>query len=572
MAQADGKPTGPLSVIHGPPLDEEQGLGALTMSGWLAEICAAGGEGEALVFHENGTRVSWSYAELWAKANAVARALLACGTGKGTRVGVLMTNRPEFLAATFGAALAGAVATTLNTCSTQAELAHLLKASGVSVLLMERKVLKKDFAAMLGAIEPGIARAGERPLRASGLPFLRHVAAVGADAADGLSEGPIEDWDAFLQRGANIDPALVEAAAASVTPADTGVLFFSSGSTAMPKGILSSHRAVALQLWRWPRFYATGKDTRTWSANGFFFSGNFGMAIGGALSAGGTLVLQSTFQAPEALELMAREKATMALAWPHQWAQLAAAPNLAEVDLSAMKYVSASHAFGQHPSITSDWDEPMSAYGNTETFTISAIYPSGTPPEERAGSSGVPQPGMTFKIVDPLGGETVPLGERGEIAVKGPTLMMGYLGIPLDETLDDEGFFRTGDGGRVDKAGRLFWEGRLNDIIKTGGANVSPLEIDAVIRQCPGVRVSQTVGVPHDTLGELVVTAVVAQEGAQLSEEAVRSFARETLASYKVPRRVLFFCEDELKTTGSAKIKTADLRVLAAKRLERETA
>jgi len=558
--------TQPLSIIRGPALEDEEGLGTLTLTGWLREICEAGGSREALVFYENGQRIAWSYDDLWARANEVARALIACGTGKGTRVGVLMTNRPEFLSAVWGTALAGGVPTTLNTFSTRAELDHLLKASGVSVLLMEGQVLKKDFAAMLGEIEPAVKLTGDGQLMATALPFLRHVASIGN------SGGMIEDWTAFRRRGDAVDQAMVDAAAASVLPADPGVLFFSSGSTAMPKGILSSHRAVALQLWRWRRFYQTAADARTWSANGFFFSGNFGLAIGGSLSAGGSLVLQSTFQPEDALELMEREKATMALAWPHQWAQLAAASNWDDVDLSAMKYVSPLHVFGQHPTISTGWDEPMSAYGNTETFTISSIYPSGTSMEERAGSSGKPQPGMVFKIVDPLSGVTVPVGERGEIAVKGPTLMMGYLGIPLDETLDEDGFFRTGDGGRVDGEGRLFWEGRLNDIIKTGGANVSPLEIDAVIRKCPGVKVNQTVGVPHDTLGEMVVTAIVRHEDAALSEDDVRAFAKEVLASYKVPRRVLFFAEDELKITGSAKIKTADLREMAAKRLTAEMA
>ena len=146
----------------------------------------------------------------------------------------------------------------------------------------------------------------------------------------------------------------------------------------------------------------------------------------------------------------------------------------------------------------------------------------------------------------------MPLGERGEIAVKGPTLMLGYVGIPLDQSLDDDGFLRCGDGGYMDAEGRLYWEGRLNDIIKTGGANVSPLEIDPVIRDFPGVKVSQTVGVPDELLGELVVACVVPHAGAMLEEEAIKAFARQKLASYKVPRRVLFFSEDELSTTGSA--------------------
>ena len=148
--------------------------------------------------------------------------------------------------------------------------------------------------------------------------------------------------------------------------------------------------------------------------------------------------------------------------------------------------------------------------------------------------------------------------------------MLGYLGIPLDQSLDEDGFLRCSDGGYIDEQGRLYWEGRLNDIIKTGGANVSPLEIDAVIRECPGVKLSQTVGVPDHLLGEMVVGCIVAHTGASLDEASIKGFAKEKLASYKVPRRVLFFAEDELKTTGSAKIKTDELRKLAAERLAAE--
>lgn len=556
----------PLSIVSGPPLSEEPGLGALTLSGWLREVTERSGAREALVMHEAGGVTRWTYNDLWERANEVARALIACGVGKGTRVGVLMTNRPEFLSAVFGTALAGGVATTFSTFSTSAELEHLLHASACSVLLLERTVLKKDFAEMVTALEPAIASAQPGELVSLKYPFLRHIASVGGGA------GAIEDWNDFLSRGRDVAQERVDATAATVTPADPGVLFFSSGSTAKPKGILSAHRGVTLQLWRWQRFYAATDDVRTWSANGFFWSGNFAMAIGGALSSGGSLVLQATFQPEEALALMEAEKATMAVAWPHQWAQLEAASNWNDVDLSAIKYVSPKVPLGRHPTVKTDWQEPMAAYGNTETFTISAIFPSGTPEERIAGSHGEVLPGNVFKIVDPLTGEVVPMGERGEIAVKGPTLMLGYVGIPLDETLDREGFFRTGDGGYLDDTGRLFWEGRLNDIIKTGGANVSPIEIDSILKHCPGVKVTQTVGVPHETLGELVVGCIVPHEGAVLDEDGVRAFAREQLASFKVPRRVLFFSEEELQLTGSAKIKTADLKALVVKKLESELA
>ena len=201
-------------------------------------------------------------------------------------------------------------------------------------------------------------------------------------------------------------------------------------------------------------------------------------------------------------------------------------------------------------------------------FTINTCYPANTPPEIHADSSGVPLPGNTVKIVDPLSGEIVARGERGEICVKGPTLMLGYVGTPLSETLDADGFFRTGDGGYLDDSGRLYWEGRLTEIIKTGGANVSPLEVDEVLEAYPGVKAVKTVGVPHDTLGEVVVACIVPQDGASLDAEEIRGFLRERLASYKVPRHVLFLDADALSVTGTGKLKAGELKQLATEKLQ----
>jgi acyl-CoA synthetase (AMP-forming)/AMP-acid ligase II len=452
-------------------------------------------------------------------------------------------------------------------------LEQLLTASGVSFLLFERSVLKKDFAAILAELEPQIRTAVPGRLGSTKFPFLRRLAVVedGPRSAGAGGSGAIESWSDFLAHGAATPLALVEATVASVTPANAGVLLFSSGTTSRPKGILGSHRQITLQCWRWRRMLALGDDVRCWTANGFFWSGNFGMAIGATFASGGTLVLQSTFAAVEALELMQAERVTMALAWPHQYAQLAAAANWNQVDLSSLHYVDINLPLAAHPTVSTDWTEPRWAYGNTETFTLSCAFPSGTPLAVAGDSHGVPLPGNTVKIVDPSSGVIVPRGERGEIAVKGPTLMLGYIDVPVDETLDEEGFFRTGDGGYMDETGRLFWEGRLTDIIKTGGANVSPPEIDGVLATCPGVKIGHTVGVPHETLGEIVVSCVVPHADAVLEEGAIRDFLKQRLASYKVPRRVLFFREADLSMTGSAKVKSASLRELAAKRLSAES-
>ncbi len=558
-----------LSIARGAPLSEEEGIGALTLGGFIREVTEKFGPNEAAVIYLDGEAVRWTYDQLWEHSLEVARALAACGIGKGERVGVLATNRLEFLSGLFGTALAGGVATTISTFYTATELDEVLKASGVSVLLVERSVLKKDFGDILAELEPEVDTSSPGELSSLRFPFLRHIAFI--DTNEG--RGAIEGWNAFLSRGGDIPASHIDATSACVAPSDPGILKFSSGSTGKAKGILSAHRGVCLQLWRWRQWYAVKPEipVRMWSANGFFWSGNFAMALGGTLSSGGSLVLQRWFDAEEALALMEAEKVTFLNAWPHQFAQIEAAPNYKDVDLSSLHYIDAETPIARHPPIETDWREPAQAFGNTETFTLISVYPSGTPDDVTVNSHGIPTAGSTLKIVEPFTGETMPLGERGEIAVKGPTLMLGYLGIPLDESLDEDGFLRTNDGGYIDDQGRLFWEGRLNDIIKTGGANVSPLEIDAVIREHPDVKISQTVGVPDELLGELVVACVVPVGDTLPQEDAIKAFAKEKLASFKVPRRIVVVAEDDLKTTGSAKIKTEDLRKLAAERLEAES-
>jgi acyl-coenzyme A synthetase/AMP-(fatty) acid ligase len=463
----------------------------------------------------------------------------------------------------FGIALAGGTCVAISTFVSAAELEHQLSVGDVSLLIFERAVLKRDFAAELAGLCPEVGSA-EREVRSPRLPFLRRLVCIDDRPPP---QGAFETWSQFLRTEGAVLTRLVEAIAAQITPVDRALVFFSSGSTAKPKAILHLHRAAAIQCWRWPRFLGLDADVRTWTANGFFWSGNFAMALGATFGAGGCLVLQRFFLPGEALRLMQAERVNLPLAWPHQWARLAEDSAWNEVDLSAMRYVGETSPLRTHPTVRSTWQEPAASYGNTETLTINTGCPSGTPPEEIAGSHGPPLPGNTVRVVDPLTGCVLARGEAGEVAVKGPTLMLGYLRVPPENVFDAEGFFHTGDGGFIDTEGRLHWQGRLNDIIKTGGANVSPLEIDAIVREYPGVKIAATVGVPHETLGEMVVACIVPESGVALEEGAVRAFAAERLSSYKVPRRVLFLAESELNLTGSNKVKTAALRELAAKRL-----
>jgi fatty-acyl-CoA synthase len=557
---------GELAVARGIPLSEEPGLGALTLPGFLREVRDRHGAREALVMpHPDRPAERWSYSDLWARSVEIARALIACGAGKDSRIGILMSNRLEWVSACFGISLAGGTVVGLSTFSTPAELEYLIKASCISILLFERKVAGKDFAAVLTQLESEIASASPDELASRRFPYLRRMAMVD----EGPTGGAVEGWEQFLAHGERVRAALVDARAAAVKPADLALIFFSSGSTGQPKGILNAHRGVNIQSWRWARIY--GFDThvvRAWSANGLFWSGNFSIALGGTLAAGGTLILQPTFVPFEALRLMQEERVTFPYAWPHQWAQLEAEPGWNEADLSSFHYFDAEINLRRpQSSITTHWMDPRASYGSTETFTISTSYTVNTSREIWEGTHGEALPGNTVKIVDPETGRTLRRGETGEIAVKGPTLMLGYLGVPADETLDEEGFYRAGDGGFIDERGRLIFQGRINDIIKTGGANVSPVEVDWALGSCPGVKVCKTVGVPHETLGEMVVSCIVREQGRVLTEDDVIAFLKARLASYKVPRKVLFISQQELDLTGTAKIKPAEARALAARTL-----
>jgi acyl-CoA synthetase (AMP-forming)/AMP-acid ligase II len=454
----------------------------------------------------------------------------------------------------------------LSTFSKQAEFEHLLRVGDVSLLIFERSVLERDFAAELIELCPELASA-QGVAYSLRLPFLRQAVCIGEGPAP---QGAFEAWSDFVRSDRKVSMELVNAIDQEVAPSDRAMVFFSSGSTAKPKAVMHTHRAAAIQCWRWSRILAIDAAVRTWTANGFFWSGNFTQAIGATLAVGGCLVLQRFFNPSEALELMQTERVTYPAAWPHQWARLADDPSWSSVDLSSLRYVGETSPLRTHPTVKTDWQEPMSCYGNTETLTLSTGHYSGTPRATCEGNHGFPLHGITIRIVDPISGEVLDRNQNGEIAVKGPTMMTGYLRVTPEETFDADGFFRTGDGGFVDTEGRLHWHGRLNDIIKTGGANVSPLEIDAVLAECPGVKIAATVGVPHDKLGEMVVACIVAENGATLDEAAVRSYVAERLSAYKVPRRVLFLADSDVSMTGTNKVKTAPLRELAARRLAQE--
>ncbi|MFI0355031.1 class I adenylate-forming enzyme family protein [Actinomadura sp. 9N407] len=556
------------ATLAGPPLHEATGIGALTLGGILTELCAWVPDDEALVFDDpllGGATVRWSYADLGRQARRVAKALVASGIGKGARVGVLMGNRPEAIASLFGGALAGAVVVPLSTFSTRPELAYLLAHSDLSVLLVQTAMGTRRFAADVAELCPAATRPG--PIRDPSYPYLRHVAALGpAEHAYGIGS-----WEPFLQRG-TVDDALLDAVAAQVHPSDPGVVIYSSGTTDRPKGVLHNHQAVALQWWTQAGLFGRDGSTRLWCALPLFWTAGLNAAMGATLAAGGTWVMQEMFEPGHALRLMKRERVTEPHTLPHQARSLEEHPDWASTDLSSCTRVFGKSVFTRHPSVTGDtsWNTPV-GYGSSETCSFLTGHPSTTPRELlRKRSYGRLLAGNELRVLDPRTGTVLGPSEEGEFAVRGPTLMERYVKRTRAECFDADGFYRTGDLGSYDEDGYVHFGGRRTEVIRTGGATVSPAEIEVELQAYEPVRLARAVGLPDDRREEIVVLCVELKAGATATEDGIRSFLRERLASYKVPKRVLFFTEGELPMNPSGlKVRNEALVALVRERIGR---
>jgi acyl-CoA synthetase (AMP-forming)/AMP-acid ligase II len=545
-AQPDGSEA---TTFTGPPVEGHPGIGALTLPGLLDDVAGRFGDHEAVVFDDplrGGATARRDYAQLRHEARTVARALLAAGVAPGDGVGVLMGNRPEALASILGATLAGAVAVPLSTFSPPPELAHMLRLAEVTVVLTQERLLGRRFADDVRALQPD-------------LPHLCHVAAVG--------EG---GWAAFLAGADAVTEGDLDArTAAAVRPEAPALVIFSSGTTSAPKGMLHRHRSPAQQAWVQAGIFGRHERTRMWTALPLFWTAGLNTAVLATLAAGGCWVAQEVFEPGAALALMARERVTEPYTLPHQGAALEEHPDWATTDLSSLTCVYGKSRFARHPSVTGDpgWVMPV-GYGMTEACAFVAAHWSDAGREAARRSMGALLPGVRLRVVDPDTGRALGVGETGELAIAGPMLMIGYLGRDPADCVDADGFFRTGDAGHVDERGELHFDGRRTEMIKTGGANVSPAEIEVALRACPPVKLSRVVGVADPRLDQLVVACVTLKDGAEATEDDIRAFLRERVASYKVPKRVLFFAAGEMPMTGSAtKVRDEALLALVDERL-----
>jgi acyl-CoA synthetase (AMP-forming)/AMP-acid ligase II len=314
------------------------------------------------------------------------------------------------------------------------------------------------------------------------------------------------------------------------------------------------------------------ESDRVYTTYPFFWTAGIAMSIGGTFAAGGTLLLQEHFDPSAALDMIEAEGATSVHAWPHQHKAMGEAPGAGARNLGTISKIDMTSPLARLAGLRDDVYGTGASYGLSETFTIASGLPSNAALEDRRASSGMAWPGMELCIVHPETGEPLPTGEPGEVALRGVTLMRGYYKVLPEHVFDPSGFFRTQDGGWLDAEGRLHWTGRLGNLIKAGGANVSPVEIQELLESHTEVRVGIAVGVPHPTLGEVVVLCAVRTEGSELQEAVLRAWLRARLSSYKVPRRVLFFAPEDLSYTGNQKVQAGPLREAARVRLEEEGA
>jgi fatty-acyl-CoA synthase len=557
-------------TLAGPPGLDPTDTGPLTLGGVLAEVAARYHRDEALVFDDpllGGTTVRWTYDDLHRESRRVAKALLAAGIGKGARIGVLMGNRPQAVAALFGAALAGAVAVPLSTFSTRPELSFLLGHADLSVLLLQATMGDRRFASDVVELCPSAKAPG--PIHEAAYPFLRTVAVVGpVDDTCGL-----QPWDDFLAGGDGIDgidDALLDAVADQVHPSDHGVVIYSSGTTDRPKGVLHNHRSVAVQWRLQAELFGRDESTRVWCALPLFWTAGMNTAMGATLAAGGCWVTQERFEPGEALRLIERERVTEPHMLPHQARALEEHPDWRSADLSSCTKVFGKSVFTRHPTVEGDtgWNMPV-GYGSSETCSFFTGLPWTTPRDVLAKRSyGRLLPGNELRVVDPATGRTLGPDEEGELVVRGPTLMEHYVKRTRAESLDADGFHRTGDLGWYDADRLVYFSGRRTEMIKTSGANVSPAEIEVQLQAHDAVKLARVVGVPDERRDQLVVLCVELKDGATATEDDVKTFLRGRLAAYKVPKRVLFFPEGAIPMVASGtKVDTDELLRVVQQRL-----
>jgi fatty-acyl-CoA synthase len=537
-----------LGTRRGPAATEAPTLGAL--AAWAARRWGAR---EALCFR--GRR--WSFADVAAGVDRVARGLIALGVRPGDRVALWMLNRPEWIETAFAVLEIGAVLVPVNTRLRTDDVAYVLGQSGASTLLLAERSGAVDYLAMVRELVPVNG--------ASQLAALERIVVLGE--ASGPATIP---WTQLLERAATIDETVLAARAEAVDPEDLAFLMYTSGTTGFPKGVMHDHRILRNVTDRAFRLAITEQDVIMMYLPLFhLFAFSEGMLT--SMVTGARQVLTEAFDPDESLALIARERATVLHGFDTHYKELIEAHARQPLDVTSVRTGILAAGMASSAPIARRaralFGPLVSGYGMSEFGVGVAIGSLDSTEEQSCEASGYPAPGYEIRVVDPETGCDRPTGTPGEILVRGYTLMRGYYDKPeaTAAAIDAQGWMHTGDMGLLRADGHLRFVGRYKDMLKIGGENVDPMEVEAYLMGHPAVDAAAVVSYPDARLSEVGVAFVRCAPGARLTAADVLTHCRGRIASFKIPRHVVFV--DDFPMTSSGKIQKVKLREEALRRL-----
>ncbi len=510
-----------------------------TIPALLAEQAQVYGDFEALV----GGDQRYTFRTLRERVRAFAKGLTTLGVGKGSRVAILLGNKAEWVIADLAIISLGGVMIAVNTWVTTRELAYILRHSDADTLIFAGRFLKYDYAAMLAELEP----------HAESLPLLERFIHVGEHGYRGSI--PFDD---IYQRGETVDDAVIDAAEAAVRPDDVAYVLYTSGSTSTPKGAQMQHYGLVENSFGIGSRMHVEPGDRVWLAVSLFWGLGCENAMFNLFTHGGCVVLQEHFEPGEALRLIEKERCTIYYGMPHMAQAMYDHPDRGKRDLSSLRGGGTLGSPAQFQRlIEMGAREICHIYGLTETYGNCNVTDGRLDPRDKVFSTiGRPVDGVIQRIADPQTMQPLPTGEIGEIQLKRYVTMGYYKDEDKNrEAFTDDGYFRTGDLGFYDEDGYLHFRGRMKEMIKTGGLNVAPAEVESVLVRQPGVKMAFVVGLPDSERGE-IVSAVIVPEGISGDDlrDRIDGALRAEVSSFKVPRTYVFVDEHDLPLTTSGKV------------------
>jgi fatty-acyl-CoA synthase len=537
----------------------------LTRFGDLTDAAAARwGDREALVFRAR----RYTFRQIAVEVDRVARGLIRVGVRPGEKVALWLLNCPEWIFAMFALAKIGAVHVPINTRFRTVDLAHVLERSNASTLITHDVSGPVDYLAMVRELAHLDGTDDHRRVESARLPDLERVLVVSERRSSGAWS-----WPELLAAAGSVDAAALAARAAAVSPADTVFIMYTSGTTGFPKGVMRDHSLLAHLADRYRRLESSERDVFVNYLPLFHIFGYVEGPLGSMLT-GYRQILTDTFDPDEALDLVEREGATHIDGFDTHLKLLIDAQEARPRNLSTLRTgVLAGGAASATPIVYRARKvlaplRHLTAYGMTEVgATISLSFLDSTE-EQACQASGAPCEGFEVRVIDPDTGRDQPRGTSGEIVVRTRYLMQGYYRDPeaTARAIDADGWFHTGDAGILRPDGHLRFVGRYKDMIKVGGENVDPTEVESYLSAYPGVSRAAVVSYPDARLGEVGVAFIQVAPGADVAPDGVTAFCRGRIASFKIPRHV--FVVDELPMTSSGKVQKARLRDAARERLD----